>query len=494
MKFKVTNDSILDAKVDALVLPVIKQKSGYSSYFRQIDKAMGGKLEGFLNTSGFEAEVAMVASCPTFDEIGAKLVYVVGLGEKDGFDAEALLKAFAAVSRKAAADKIKTLATLYLENDQVQHFCQCAVEGLLLGAYQYTKYKSEKPKVTGGPNVTILLQDNSLAKKVKEEVNRGEAFATATNFARDLVNQPARDLYPETLAKIAKQAFKSSGVSVTVFDEAEIKKRKMGAFLSVADGSPRKPRFIHLKYEPTAGTKRRIILVGKGVTFDTGGLSLKPPRFMYDMKSDMGGAAAVFGAMHAVAQLKPKCEVHAIVAATENIPGGSSTKPGDVVKASNGKTIEVLNTDAEGRLTLADALHYACNLQKADAIIDLATLTGACVIALGNNIAAGMTNNPRVLEEVITASKKAGEHIWHMPLPKIYEELIKSSVADIKNTGAEGGAAGTLTAGLFLQNFVSTNNWVHLDIAGPAFMSSDQLTSPKGATGFGVRTLLHFIG
>ena len=524
MKFSLDNNSFLTKDVDALILPLMpvlgadsssgkssgRKSSGnaldsYPTYFRELDEALDGAAKKALDSVEFSGKENTLFAMTTLEKIGPKRIYFVGLGNEDQFNTLNIRSSYASAARKAIADKAKTIATLYLENDFVSHLFQCSIEGILLGVYKFSEYKSEdeKPKgkktSKGGGStssdlkVSVHYLDKKLAPSIKKQLGIAEAVAAGSYFARDLVNRPACDLYPQTLAKEAQTLFKSKPFTVKVFDEKEIKRRKMLSFLSVSKGSPKPPRFIHINYKPSGRAKARVAIVGKGVTFDTGGLSLKPPRYMYDMKSDMAGAAAVFGTMRALADLNVKVEVDAIVAATENIPGGESTRPGDVVRASNGKTIEVLNTDAEGRLTLADALGYAASLPKVDHIIDLATLTGAVVIALGDRIAAGMTNDDELLQRVIEAGERAGEGIWPLPLPDLYKDYIKSPVADFKNIAPEGGIAGTIIAGMLLREFVADKPWVHLDIAGPAFLNKDTKIAPRGATSFGVRTLVEHL-
>jgi leucyl aminopeptidase len=370
------------------------------------------------------------------------------------------------------------------------------VEGAILGTYAFDRYKREKAEKTVD-ELRLVEPDARRAREAKDGMQRGESFALATSFARDLINAPANELHPTDLARAATELSKEARIEVKVFEKAECKKMGMGAFLGVAAGSEQPPKFIHVTYSPSgrpaAGRKRKkIVLIGKGITFDSGGLDLKPPDGMLRMKYDMAGAAAVLGIMRALPALKPAAEVHGLIAATENMPSGSAIRPGDVLRAMNGTTIEIGNTDAEGRLTLADGLCYANTTIQADEIIDMATLTGACVIALGQLCSGLMANNQALANRLMKAAEVAGERLWQLPLIDEYRDNLKSEVADLNNVGPRGG--GAITAGLFLKEFAGKTPWAHLDIAGPAFTEKDLPLAPKGATGFAVRTILTYLG
>ena len=325
---------------------------------------------------------------------------------------------------------------------------------------------------------------------VRSGYNKGKVLAEATNGAREMVNEPGNFMTPTNMAEIATAISKKNGLDITVMDVAQMTKLGMGALLGVGRGSNQPLKFIVMKYHGGKTEGVDIALVGKGLTFDTGGISLKPADKMEEMKSDMSGGAAVINALGAIAQLKPKLNVVAIVPATENMPSGSAQKPGDIVKAMNGKTIEVINTDAEGRLILADALSYAVTL-KAKKIIDMATLTGACQIALGNVYSGGFTNNQELLDNVIAAGKQSGELIWQLPMDEKYAEQLKSDVADMKNYGVS--LAGAITGAKFLAEFVGDTPWIHLDIAGTALTDKESGYIVKGGTGVPVRTLINYV-
>jgi leucyl aminopeptidase len=337
----------------------------------------------------------------------------------------------------------------------------------------------------------VLEPDGRRRREATDGARRGDIFGRATWFARDLVNGPANEVHPTHLARVAATVAKEAGLELRVLDRAECQKLGMGAFLGVAAGSAQPPRFLHLTYAPGGRRRKRVAIVGKGITFDSGGLDLKSADSMLRMKDDMSGAAAVLGVMRALPSLKPPVEVHGLIAATENMPSGGALRPGDVLRAMNGTTIEVGNTDAEGRLTLADAIGYAVSRVDADEIVDLATLTGACVVALGPLCTGLFASDARLAERLLAAGEAAGERIWQLPLIDEYREHLRSDVADVNNVGPRGG--GAITAALFLREFAGDRPWAHLDIAGPAFVEKDTPLAPKGATGCAVRTILTYL-
>ena len=360
---------------------------------------------------------------------------------------------------------------------------QALAEGVHLGSYQFLKYKGDgnASKLT---RVVVLGRTNA---KVKAALARGTEVANAVRWARDLVNEPAGAKSPEEVADLARQIARRSGLKVKVLTVDQMERARMGGVLGVGQGSEREPRFVRLAYEP-AGAKQTLALVGKGVVFDSGGLSIKTASGMETMKTDMSGGAAVIAAMSTLKALGVKTRVIGYIPLVENMPSGHAIRPGDVLKMRNGKTVEVLNTDAEGRLILADALALAVD-EKADAIVDIATLTGACMVALGDKVAGLMGSDDGWIDQVRDAAGRAGEPVWPLPLPDEYRKLIDSEIADVKNIGS-GGYGGALTAGLFLKEFAGDVPWAHLDIAGPARASSDDGYITRGGTGFSVRTLI----
>ena len=437
-----------------------------------------------LDSRGFDAGLGKTMIVETADGLRA----AVGLGKSEDFDPAVLRRAGASLAR--ASRRHKTIATTLLADavaaiDGIdQGACaEALAEGLQLGNYRFDKYKG-KPARNDLTKVTVA---GTTSAAVRKGLEVGSAIAAGQIIARDLVNEPGGTLTPPEMAKRVQAMAKKAGVQCKVMDLAAIKKAKLGGLLGVNRGSTHHPRFVELTYSPPKPTKT-IAFVGKGITFDAGGLSIKTGKGMMTMKGDMGGAAAVIGAMSALKAAGVKARIRAYVPMTDNMLGGDATRPGDVLKIRNGKTIEVLNTDAEGRLVLADALSLATEA-KPDAIIDLATLTGACMAALGPHIAGLMANDDDFARSVIDASETAGERLWRLPLPDDYKSMIESPIADMKNIGGPYG--GALTAGLLLQEFVGEDiPWVHLDIAGPAFTEKEDVETRKGGTGFGVRTLV----
>jgi leucyl aminopeptidase len=450
--------------------------------------AVRGQTEGgdvdwaHLAGLGFEAKKGDVRAVPGRE---GGTTFVVGLGPAAEVDANVLR--FAAGSLARAAKRHASLAVDLLgnlaEGTSPAAGAQAVAEGLVLGGYQFSTFKSE-PKPAELSRIVLV---GGGGKRTEAAIQRGLTLAEAVCWARDLENEPGGSLTPDKLAKAAAAEGTRAGFEVTVWGEKEIRQEKLGGLLGVNRGSEQKPRFLRLEYAPDK-PRGTVALVGKGITFDSGGLSIKTGQGMMTMKGDMGGAAAVLGAMSVLPDVAPQCRVRAFIPMTDNMTGGDATRPGDVLRIRNGKTIEVLNTDAEGRLVLADALSIASEA-KPDAIVDLATLTGACMVALGMKIAGLMGNNEGLIEQVQAAATATGERVWPLPLPPDYRKLFESPVADMKNIGTPHG--GALTAGLILQEFVAEGiAWAHLDIAGPAFSDADEAETSRGGTGFGVRLLV----
>jgi leucyl aminopeptidase len=466
------------AGTDALAVPVFEGGGTPAGSPFELDAA-------FLAGVGFEGKVG--ESQALLSEDGG-VVVAVGVGPADDVDAEVVRRAAAAAVK--AAWRATSMATTLLDalpaGADRGRAAQAMAEAMVLAAYRFGRYKND-PKPCALTTVTVLGRGGA---PVQRGLERGVAVGDAVVIARDLVNEPPGAMTPRDLEKAARRLAKEQGLGLEVWDEKRIAAEGLGGLGGVAAGSDQPPRLLRLEYAP-AGARGTVCIVGKGITFDSGGLSIKTGDGMMTMKCDMAGAAAVLGAMSALPALAPKVRVLGYAACTENLPSGKATKPGDVLRFRNGKTAEVLNTDAEGRLVLADALSLAVE-QGPDAIIDLATLTGACVIALGPDVAGVMGNDDTLIDEVRAAADRAGEPVWPLPLPKRYRKLIDSEVADIKNIGT-GGKGGALTAGLFLKEFVGDTPWAHLDIAGPAFRDSEDGYLPKGGTGFGVRTLLELL-
>lgn len=474
-----------------------------SAQFKSLDKELSGLLTEAVEAENFKFDLGEVftinlrkseAEAAGLDSL--RKILLVGLGDRSNFNKDLLKnerKAIAAAIRAAKIQKIKTLSFAVIKNPE------SVVEIAELVSYEFDKYKTKKDEDYSGLESLEICAD-STAAAIKKSISEAQIIAESVNFARDLVWEPACTVTPTYLADVAK-TIKGKGIKVKVLDKAQCEKLGMGAYLAVAQGSDQPPKFIEITYTAATYNEKRhkhLALVGKGVTFDSGGLSLKPPKSMEMMKEDMAGSAAVLGTMRAVSILQPKnIKITMIVAATENMPSGKAYRPGDVITAMNGKTIEVNNTDAEGRLTLADAVAYVSKY-KPDAIIDMATLTGACMVALGNHCAGLMTNDQKLLDSVKKFADEKGELMWQLPLFDEYRVRLKSEIADLKNAGS-GGQAGAQNGGLFVQEFVGDDDdgkqlpWLHIDIAGPCWFDEPNEWSPKGASGIPVRTLLSYI-
>jgi len=439
-----------------------------------------------LGRLGFEAKAGQVQLVPA----DGGLIAAVGLGPAGDLSTSVLRLSAAALAR--VARKNRSLATdlaaaaALADGPGEADGAAALVEGISLALYRFGYHSSGGDR--RGDRLARVTLVGSTAAGVRAAVERGSAVAEGVALARDLVNEPGGSLTPPKFANKVRRMARDRGLTVKVLDEAAIRRARLGGLLGVNRGSTQPPRFVELVYSPPGRPKGTLALVGKGLTFDAGGLSIKSGQGMMDMKMDMGGAAAVVGAMSVLPAVAPACRVRAYLPMTDNMLGGDATRPGDVLTIRNGKTIEVLNTDAEGRLVLADALSLASEA-KPDAIVDLATLTGACMVALGPTIAGLMGRDDDFLEQVEAASERTGEQVWRLPLPDEYRKMVDSPVADMKNIG--GPYAGALTAGIILREFVAEGiPWAHLDIAGPAFSDSDDAETTRGGTGFGVRLLV----
>ncbi|MEX2230338.1 MAG: leucyl aminopeptidase [Dehalococcoidia bacterium] len=495
MQITVTGGEIGGQPADAYVVSIAEGARRLAGQAAALDRALDGALTAQLTAGiakGKNGEISIVA---TGGRLPARAVVLLGTGKRDEAETADRLR-----TRMAnAARRLRTLdvglvaigsgeATAALDPEEAG---RAIAEGLLLGLYRFDRHHTKAADRASGSVGDVTLVE-PVARKVAlltDGVGVGQILAEAQNLTRDLANEPANLMTPTILAARAQRLASERGLECKVIERAEAERLKMGAYLSVANGSVQPPKFIVLTYRGGRGN-RFIGLIGKGITFDSGGISLKPGAGMESMKGDMTGAAAVLGAMDAIARLKPAVNVMAIAPCTENMPSGSATKPGDVVYAMDGQSIEVVNTDAEGRLVLADALAYARN-EGCTTLIDIATLTGAMSVALGSVRYGVFANDDRVARDLERAADAAGERLWRMPLDGDYEEQIKSDVADIKNTG--GRPAGSITAAKFIQHFAGDTPWAHLDIAGVMTASSDKGVLVKGNSGMPVRTLVHFV-
>lgn len=422
----------------------------------------------------FEGKFGETYLIHTLGQLPQDKVLVVGFGKKEEFNADKMREAVAKAVKKLQQIKAKKAC---FDFDVNADYGKSAAIGALIADYGFDKYKSEKKD---------RVDEITFAKFSENDVKEGIIFGEAMKFTRDLANEPAQNATPTRLAEVAKNI---DGIETKIFEKEECERMGMGAFLAVGQGSAQPPKFIHMKYTGK-NPKKRIAIIGKGICFDSGGLDIKPASSMLTMKDDMSGAACVLGVMSALSKLQPDIEVHGLIAACENMPSGTSYKPGDILTAKNGKTIEVDNTDAEGRLTLADALCYASEL-NVDEVIDIATLTGAVVVALGTFVTGIMGNDDDLIKRIIKTAEESGEKYWQLPMYKEYFNSLKSDIADMKNTGSRMGGASA--AGVFLQEFVDGPKWAHIDIAGTAYLEKPQKEFIAGATGAGVRTLLNYI-
>jgi leucyl aminopeptidase len=489
MQVRLSNEAPGQVRAGALVVPFFSD-AGLEGVAEEIDSGLGGVIADALASKEIQGRLAENVLIYAKDK-PYRRVLAVSLGERARFEPYFLARYAGSAVRYLGRRNVEEIVIALPPGSQ-GHEAQYASfisEGAITGAFETTLYQRRPDRVISINQVSLL--DGGLdAAELARGVARGSAVGEAVNLARRLAVTPGNDMTPTRLAEEATTAAQQSGLEIDVLDEERARREGMGSFLSVAQGSAQPPKFIVMRYTGDPSSKELLALVGKGITFDTGGISIKPAEKMEDMKYDMSGGAAVIAALSAIGRLKPKLNVVGIVPATENMPGAKATKPGDIVKAMNGKTVEIINTDAEGRLILADALAYA-NKLGATKIVDAATLTGACVIALGHASSAAVSNDDAFAGTFLAAAKPTGERYWQMPYYEDYTQQLKSDIADLKNIG--GRPAGTLTAAAFLREFVDQTPWVHLDIAGTAYLDTDFPWQAKGPTGTPVRAFLSLV-
>lgn len=488
MELRGVETSRLDWSGDCLVIGLFEDAIDLTGDLAALDQKLSGTLAELIAEAEFKGKEGSSAVTRVGSNSPIRKIGIVGLGKPDGLKLETLRRAAATAAKLGKKEKSKTLGvSLPIWNNDAALTAQAIAEGIELALHQDTRFKSEEDKSNKLEQIELLgLAGQNAA------LTRARQICLGVILARELVSAPANVVTPITMAETAEAIAREYGLELEVLEQEDCEKRGMGAFLGVAKASELPPKFIHLTYKPEGTPRKKVAIIGKGLTFDSGGLNIKPTGSGIEMmKTDMGGAAAMMGAAKALAQLRPDVEVHFISAVTENMISGRAMHPGDILTASNGKTIEVNNTDAEGRLTLADALVFADKL-GVDAIVDLATLTGACVIALGDDIAGLWTPDETLASQLMQASELSGEKLWRMPLEDKYFEGLKSGVADMKNTGPRPG--GAITAALFLKQFVKdTPAWAHLDVAGPVWADKENGYNSAGATGFPVRTLVNWV-
>jgi leucyl aminopeptidase len=483
MQVHVSHDAPASAATGALVVPVFAG-AALEGAAAAVDRALGGAIADVLagEITGKPNETSLLHA----KDAPFKRVLVVGLGERAKLTPGALAKYAGTAVRYLGKRGVEQIAIVLPEGIDAEKAASFAAEGAQAATIDTTLYRTEPDKPVVTTDVTILSGDYDAAA-VEAGARRGAILGEAVNAARKMALTPGNDMTPTHLAKRAQELAADAGLEVTVYDEAWMTEKGMGALLGVSRGSDEPATLTVIRYQGDPSSNETLALVGKGLTFDSGGISLKPPENMHEMKYDMSGGAGVIGAMWAIGKLRPKLNVIGVVPSSENLPGPRAMKPGDILRAMNGKTIEVLNTDAEGRLILADALAYAVEL-GATKIVDAATLTGACVIALGHAASGVMSNDDAFVNRFLQTVDDVGERYWRLPLFADYDTQIKSEIADLKNTG--GRPAGAETAGAFLKNFVGGKPWIHLDVAGTAYLDSESSYLAKGPTGTPVRAFV----
>jgi leucyl aminopeptidase len=480
-------------ETEALVSYIFEETDPIQGRISELDQTANGLLRNLAKSGELTGKTLEMTLIHAPAGLKAARLLLVGAGKREQFTSATLRKLAGAALRYLKARSVKQVAFLVRENNATEESAQAIAEGVLTANFETDKYKTEKKNDKSID--TVLLTGYSDAERAAAEkgLTRGRIIAESQNFARDLINEPSNKLTPKILAEKAEAMAKQAGLAVEILDEKKITELKMGALLSVSQGGPEPPRVMVVTYTPASPKPGAPVigLIGKAVTFDTGGISIKPADGMEKMKYDMAGGATMLGVMRALAALKPNVKVICIVPSTENMPGGTAQKPGDIQTAMSGKTIEVLNTDAEGRLILADGLHYAKQL-GATHLIDAATLTGAIVVALANvNVGVFGSDQP-FTDKLLASSKAAGEKMWQMPIDDEYREFIKGTVADIQNIGS-GKGGGAITGAMFIKEFAGDSPWIHLDIAGTAWNDDAKSWLAKGPTGVALRTLVHLV-
>jgi len=494
MELKVKSGDIFKTKAGCALIPMFEggKPTGPAG---AVDRDLGGAVGRAVKSGEFSGKPGEVMKVDTSHlyKTGPARVLFVGLGKREKFTPDALRRAAgkAATSARDMACKDATAAIDGYTGIGARDEARLWAEGSMMALYVFDKFKAEDKDAKKLGRLTLTVSDKGYLGDARAGAAQGVIMADSVAFTRDMVNSPANAMTPTDLAGVARRMCRSLGVTIKILEEKECEKLGMGAYLGVARGSEQPAKFITMQYNGGTKKSRPTVLVGKAITFDSGGISLKPPLGMEKMKYDMAGGAAVIGVMRAAAALKLKINLVGLVPATENLPSGNAYKPGDVVRAMNKKTVEIISTDAEGRMVLADALCYSERFRPRN-IIDIATLTGACVIALGDQAMGLMGNDQGLIHDIRSASERSAERVWQLPMWDEYMEPIKGDVSDLKNVG--GRDAGTITAGKFLEQFVPAEvPWAHLDIAGTAWEEKGQPYLPKGSRGTGVRLLVEYL-
>lgn len=492
MEFGVIRGSLTEQSCDVLIVNLFEGVTQPGGGTGAVDRALGGAISRLIEEEDFKGRLGQTTVIRECGGMAAHKVLLVGLGSSETFGNFEVMRAAAAAARKCRSLRAKSAASILhgagIAGLPTFECARAVVLGTILGCYEYNRLKTEN--ISQNPIEQFSIVELSAEKlgDINLGVTRGKAIGEAVTFARDLVNEPSNVVTPSYLASIAEEIAAAAGMECKVMDRAQIEETGMGLLAAVSRGSKVEPRFIEITYT-SPGAKKKLAIVGKGVTFDTGGYSLKTQEFMYGMKDDMAGAASVLAAMRAIGEVKPNVNVVGLIPATENSIGGNAIHPGDVFKSLDGKTVEVNNTDAEGRLILSDAIAYARSL-NVDEIVDLATLTGACVTALGRELSGIFGNSQELVDRLIAAGESCGEKMWQLPLHSDYKDHIKSDVADIKNTGSR--EAGAIVGALFIESFVGKTPWAHIDLSS-SMVKKDTHLARRGATGAGTGTLIEYV-
>jgi leucyl aminopeptidase len=494
LELKVIIADATGIETDALIVNLFEGVSQPGGATGAVDLALGGAIAELIAAGEIKGKLGENTLIHSLGRIASKRIIVAGLGKQSELTLDRIRRATAEACRYARGKGAKRVATIVhgagAGGIEVDRAAQAIAEGAVLGLYTFRRHMTKEPD--NGPVEELLIVERDEGRLALLEKGRsiGQAIAGAVNFARDMINEPANFMTPADMAETAGRVAADCGLQCTVLEREQMRDMGMGALLGVAQGSSQPPKFIVLEYRGGHASEKAMALVGKGITFDSGGISLKPDDNMGEMKGDMAGGATVMAVLRVLGQLRPGINVTALIPATENLPSGAALKPGDVLRAMNGKTVEIVSTDAEGRLILADALSYATKLGLSP-VVDVATLTGACRVALGDVTTGAFGNSEDLMKRVLAAAQEAGERLWQMPMYDEYKELYKSEVADIKNSGGRYG--GAITAAQFLGEFVGDSPWVHLDIAGTSFTGKEKGYVVKGATGAMVRTLTNLV-
>jgi leucyl aminopeptidase len=476
-------------KADLIILPIAQGRLDSDAEFSRLDKAVDGTLKVLAQQADFSGRADQVLECTTLGRLPQSRIVLVGLGLPEQLS-EARCRNYAAVAARSALNIGAARAAILVPQDMPVHYWRPIAEGVTLGAYRFTKYLTAERRPKRQLETVILCGATKENAALKKGIELGQCIGNAVACCRDAVNEPPNVLTPVDFVRRVTEVAHRHALKIKVLDRRSIDRAGMSLLAAVGRGSANEPRFVHVTYAPKTKARKKIVFLGKGLTFDSGGLCIKPAMGMDEMKNDMAGAAAVMGLMDALGVVRPSVEVHGLFVLAENMPDGNAYRPGDVVGSLDGKTVEIINTDAEGRLALADGLTYARRLNP-DLIVDAATLTGACIVALGKNCSAYFTADDAWADRLKLAAQDAGESFWRMPLLADLRDQLKSDIADVKHTGDRWG--GSITAALFLKEFVGNVPWIHCDIAGPVFSDRPKDCYPKGATGHPVLTFLRFV-